>query len=92
MGNNHDHHHDHHHNHEHHHNTETSLTFEEKMIKLLKHWIKHNEDHAVTYREWAEKATTANMTEIPSLLDDAAKMNISINKKLEEALKIIDKF
>jgi len=81
------------HDHEHHHhNTETSLTFEEKMAKLLKHWIKHNGDHAATYREWAEKATTVNMAEIPSLLNDAAKINISVNKKLEEALKIIDKF
>ncbi len=80
--------HDHSHGH-HHHEEETSMTVEEKMVKLLDHWIKHNLDHAATYRSWAKKAGDANLTQISSLLEEAAKMNISINDKFQEALKTL---
>ena len=35
--------------------TQNTLSFQEKMIKLLDHWIKHNDDHSKTYIDWAEK-------------------------------------
>jgi len=40
--------------HEHNHEIHNSLTFDEKLVKLLEHWIKHNDDHAENYRDWAK--------------------------------------
>ena len=82
-----------HHNHEHDHTHEiqSTLSFDEKMIKLLEHWIRHNDDHAETYRDWAKKAKEKNMDEAGSLLEDAAEMNLVISKKFEEAAELIKK-
>ncbi len=83
------HHHHHEHDHHHDHEIESTLSFNEKMIKLLEHWIKHNDDHAETYRDWAKKAKEKNMNEAGSLLEDAAEMTLEISKKFEEAADII---
>jgi len=79
----------HHHHHDHDHGIGNSLSFDEKMIKLLEHWAKHNDDHAETYRDWAKKAKEKNMDEAGSLLEDAAEMTLAISKKFEEAAGII---
>lgn len=83
------HHHHHHHHHHHDHDIESTLSFDEKMIKLLGHWIKHNDDHAETYRDWAKKAKEKDMDNVGSLLEDAAEMTLLISKKFEEAAHII---
>ena len=82
-----------HHNHEHDHTHEiqSTLSFDEKMIKLLEHWITHNNDHAETYRDWAKKAKEKNMDEAGSLLEDAAQMTLVISKKFEETAELIKK-
>ena len=77
------------HHHHHHHETQSTLSFDGKMIKLLEHWIKHNDDHAKTYRKWAEKAQDKDMSKAASLLKDAAEMTLDISKKFEEAAEII---
>jgi hypothetical protein len=79
----------HHHHHHHDNEIESTLTFDEKMIKLLEHWVKHNDDHAETYRDWAKKAKDNNMDEAGSLILDAAEMTLVISKKFEEAVRII---
>lgn len=82
------HHHEHHH-HEHRHETESKLSFDEKLIKLLEHWVNHNDDHAKNYRNWAEKAKEKDMAKAGALLEDAAEMTMSISKKFEEAAELI---
>ncbi len=77
------------HHHDHDHEIVSTLSFDEKMIKLLEHWVKHNDDHAETYRDWAKKAKEKNMDEAGSLLEDAAEMTLEISKKFEEAARII---
>jgi hypothetical protein len=79
----------HHHHHLHDNEIESTLTFDEKMIKLLEHWVKHNDDHAETYRDWAKKAKENNRGEAGSLILDAAEMTLVISKKFEEAARII---
>ncbi|MBW1607918.1 MAG: hypothetical protein JRG87_12070 [Deltaproteobacteria bacterium] len=79
------------HHHKHDHEIQSTLSFDEKMIKLLEHWIKHNDDHAQTYRDWAQKAKEKNMREASSLLEDAAEMTLMISKKFEEAAALIMK-
>jgi len=77
----------HHHDHE----IKADLSFDEKMIKLLEHWIKHNDDHAQTYRDWAQKAKGKNKKKAALLLEDAAEMTLLISKKFEAAAKLIDR-
>lgn len=76
----------HHHDHE----MQSSLSFDEKMIKLLEHWIKHNDDHVQTYRDWAQKAKEKKKIKSALMLEDAAEMTLSISKKFELAIKFID--
>jgi hypothetical protein len=73
---------DHHHVHESH----TDMPFNEKLLKMLEHWIKHNEDHAVNYRNWAEKAKTKGEEDAGRLLEEAAEMSIAVNDRFEKAL------
>jgi hypothetical protein len=75
--------------HHHHHEIQSTLSFDEKMIKLLEHWIKHNDDHSDTYRDWAKKAKEKNMIEVGVLLEDAAEITLTISKKFEAAAKLI---
>jgi len=77
--------------HQHDHEVKTALSFDEKMIKLLEHWIKHNDDHAQTYRDWAQKAKEKNKRKTALMLEDAAEMTLLISKKFEAAVKLIDK-
>jgi len=83
--------HHHNHEHEHHHERETTspLSFSGRMIKRLENWIKHNNDHAKTYREWAENAKENDMDNVGVLLDDVVKRTKLITEKFEEALKIV---
>ncbi len=69
-----------------HNEVKSEMSFEEKMIKLLDHWIRHNDDHAGTYRNWAQQAKENNLDSTAELLNEAAKMTIAINAKFEAAL------
>ena len=61
------------------------------MIKLLEHWIKHNEDHADSYRDWAQKARTHGMSAAGARLEEVAELNGSITGKFKEILKDLEK-
>jgi hypothetical protein len=78
---------DHHHHHEH--DSHGELSFDEKIVKILSHWIKHNEDHASNYRNWAEKAKANGKDKAGILLEEAADMSLAINEKFEAAQAII---
>jgi hypothetical protein len=80
------HHHDHHAD-----ENDTVLSFEQKMSKLLMHWTKHNKEHAGTYRDWAGKAKDKKIDNVYNLLMEAAGITEEINRKFEEALKLMPK-
>ncbi len=80
---------DHHHPHHHDHDSHGGMSFDEKMAKLLDHWIKHNEDHAINYRNWAEKAKANGKDKAGVLLAEAAEMSLAINQKFATALALI---
>ncbi len=73
----------------HDHEVASDLTFEEKLNKLLHHWIKHNEDHAGNYRDWKEKAEKNHMKKAAAILEEAAALTIQINQKFETAIKTL---
>ena len=87
----HHHHHEHNHTHSHSHDVASTLSFEEKLIKLLDHWIKHNVDHAGTYTEWAERSKASNLETVAGLLAEAARISLTVNEKFEAALKMLKK-
>jgi hypothetical protein len=78
---------DHHHHHDH--DSHGEIPFVEKLLKLLNHWIKHNEDHAFNYRNWAEKAKANGQGEAGALLDEAAEMSLAVNDRFQKALALI---
>ena len=80
---------DDHHHHHHHNDSHGELSFDEKIEKTLSHWIKHNEDHASNYRNWAEKAKANGKDKAGILLEEAADMSLAINEKFEAAQAII---
>ena len=79
--------HTHEHDHHHEHNAQSNLSFDEKMVKLLEHWIKHNDDHAGTYKDWSKKAKDNNLEQAGLMIKEAAEMTLQINDKFREALK-----
>ena len=79
----------HHHHPPDHRKIESILSFDEKLSKLLKHWLKHNESHAEAYRNWAIKAKENEMPEAGALIEDAADMTRLINAKFEKAIHFI---
>ena len=56
---------------------------------MLSHWIKHNEDHASNYRNWAQKAKANGNDKARLLLEDAAEMSLVINEKYTAALEAV---
>jgi hypothetical protein len=66
------------------------MTFSEKVNKLIEHWIKHNEDHAATYREWAERARTEGLDDVASTMIAAAEKNVMINQDFQKALELLN--
>jgi len=85
----HDHDHGHHHHGHHDHEVKSELSFDEKLIKLLEHWLKHNEDHAGNYKDWAEKARQNQLDAVGALLDDVCDLTAVINAKIESAAKLV---
>jgi len=65
------------------------MPFDEKFFKMLNHWIKHNEDHAVNYRNWAEKAKANGQEKAGTLLEEAAEMSLAVNDRFHKALALI---
>ena len=77
----------HHHHHTHDtHDAPEEMDFEEKMTKLLAHWIRHNDDHAQSYRDWADKARAAGLADAAATLDQVAEMTGEITGKFQKAL------
>ena len=83
------HHHDHHHHgHDHHHghaHDASSLSFAEKLEKLLDHWVQHNDHHVTDYRGWAEQARDNGQSEVADLLNAAADLTESVSQRFREA-------
>ena len=78
------------HDHCHHHNHDShgEMPFAEKLLKSLNHWIKHNEEHSLNYRNWAEKAKANGQEKVGELLAKAAEMSLAVNERFQKALAL----
>jgi len=90
-----DHHHHGHDNHHHdHHDSghgsgQSEMPMSEKLGKMVQHWLKHNADHAATYRQWAERARQAGMADVAEILESVAEDSQAINSDLERAGQVL---
>lgn len=80
-------HHDHDDHHHHEHDRPAELSSDQKLVKLLEHWIRHNQDHAKTYSDWAAKAAVESKGEVAVLLNEAVSLTLDLNRRFEKALK-----
>ena len=78
------------HHHHHDHESHGEMPFDEKLIKLLDHWIKHNEEHASNYRNWAERAKVNGREDAGRLLEEAAEISLTVNERFQKALGLIE--
>ncbi len=88
--------HQHHHSekeHSHHHEDEhvagSSLSPSERLILRLQHSIRHNRDHAATYRSMAEDARKAGADEAARWIRNAAEQSDRQTEELENALRVL---
>jgi len=77
--------HSHGHDHEHHENTEDL----KKLLMMLEHWIEHDGSHVESYREWAQKASTAGEEEIAREIHLAIDDSASVQSHLKRAKAIL---
>ena len=83
------HHHDHHHHHSHDDHSQKALTENEKLAKMIEHWIQHNNEHARSYREWAQRANGLGQNEVAEILSGIADQSTRQNEDMERALALI---
>ena len=91
-------HHTHHHGQEHHHShqhagedqagtAESSLGDRDKLIRMLEHWLRHNDEHAQSYGRWADKARSLGEEEIQNLLQEMAGDARRQNQRLQSLIR-----
>lgn len=62
----------------------------EKLRKLAEHWIGHNEEHAASYRLWAQRAREAGKEAPGEILEEIASEMAEQNKKLQRIIELLD--
>lgn len=61
------------------------LSTKDKLAKILDHWIHHNKDHEVSYRQWAQRARSEGFLEVAEALETVAQRSAELNDLLEHA-------
>jgi hypothetical protein len=64
-----------------------NLEENEKIVNLIEYWIRHNEDHAKSYMEWASKAADAGNEDLSRILVKLYLESRRMNRLFEEARK-----
>ncbi len=62
-----------------------------KLKRLLHSWMVHNDEHAETYKEWAERISKQGNKEVSDSLFKLHVESKKLNELFTEALKAIDK-
>ena len=62
----------------------------EKLRKLLPHWMKHNDEHAKTYKDWAEKMSSLGKKELSDALEAIYRESKKLRGLFQQALKVVD--
>jgi len=62
-----------------------------KLRVLLPHWIDHNEEHAASFRRWADKARALGREETAQQIEKAVEQMAACSQALAAALKELEK-
>ena len=62
----------------------------EKLRKLLPHWMKHNDEHAKTYKDWAEKMSSLGKKELSEVLEVIHQESQILRGLFQEALRVVN--
>jgi len=62
-----------------------------KLRVLLPHWIDHNEEHAASFRRWADKARALGQEETAQRIEEAVERMAACSQALAAALKELEK-
>lgn len=68
---------------------ESTMPFEEKAVKLIEHWIQHNNDHGRNYTRWAMDFRHRGFADAADLLDVAEELTRQITSALKKAAGMI---
>lgn len=58
---------------------------EQRVQVLLHHWQHHNEQHANSYKEWADRLREGGWGDVAELLQEAARLTLEINEVFNKA-------
>ena len=61
----------------------------EKLTKMVEHWLHHNQDHARSFSDWAERARGQGRTDVAALIEDAARQSLAQNELFQKALDVL---
>ena len=60
-----------------------------RLSVIIEHWIGHNQSHIGEYKKWAQKASTLNLREVETEIEDAIGKLTLVNHHLEKAMKVL---
>ena len=63
----------------------------EKLKTLLPHWMKHNDEHAKTYKDWAEKMSSLGKKELSEVLEVIHQESEILRGHFQEAQRVVDR-
>jgi len=75
------------HTHEHAHEAKAEPDDITKLRVLIPHWIDHNEEHAASFRRWADKARALKREKTAQRIEEAVKQMAACNQALRDALE-----
>lgn len=61
-----------------------------KLRILLSHWIEHNDEHAESFQEWAERARELGQEETAQRIEEAVGHVAACNQTLSAALDALE--
>ena len=90
-GHSHDTEHSHDHTHTHTHTPADEMSLEEKLEKLVSHWIDHNDSHKQTFFTWAERAKEAGIDTVADRIEKAGRLSEQVTELLKDAQNALKK-
>jgi hypothetical protein len=81
----------HHYSHagEQHEEPEGKICMPEKLLRIVEFWLHHNEEHAQSYRDWADRARKMGFEEVGHILEVLAGEALLSNRNLERVLSLL---
>jgi len=70
-------------------NHQEKMSFDEKLMTLLNHWIDHNDSHQVDYKKWAAQAREEGFDDVVEKILEALQLFQEGNQRLRQAQQIL---